>query len=152
VVSVPERAAVTDLVINALLTLGYPVGDQVKPWEAGWSNDDPNTGDWTPYLVVKTTQMSQDRSAAGVFDQVCRDWVATYMVQAWGVSVEQVESIVTDAASVSWPVSAVFGTGSVWSFQRGLVDSVSGLRRDTRVNPNLWYSHMTLACSLRRTR
>ena len=89
------RGELTDAVLAAVATCGFPVGDAEAPAAGGWEGE-PNKSDFVPYTVVTPMSSSSPITPLGGGPQ-SEDVVFSYTLTSFGVSRRQCEHI-ADAA------------------------------------------------------
>jgi hypothetical protein len=129
------RAPLTDLLLATLAGGGFPVGDSVIPPGSMWSGQ-PNAPDttFTPYVVLAALTAS---NSAGTITAPQADWRVPYLVQSFGVSRRQAETLADRARQLLVDLRRTVVTlGAVdYTVQQCWIDSLGGLNRVDTTDP-----------------
>jgi hypothetical protein len=134
---------VTDTMLQHLAeSLPFPVGDGVAPAAGGWEAGTPNTGQFTPYVVLKCTGATdaQGRSIGRPWGA----WDVTFSVGAYGGLRGQCDWV---ADSVRLVMADTLGgrgllsvdqNGDEWRLGGCRSSTVGGPYRTDEVDPPYW--------------
>lgn len=137
------------LVTDSLLTklnadLDFPVGDGLAPSEGGWEGGTPNSGQFTPYAVLRVTGASDAQARS-----VGRPWAAwdiNLSMGAYGGLRSQCDWV---ADSVRLLMADEFGGrgtvlvaqgGTTWKLGGCRATAVGGPFRTDEMDPPYWQS------------
>lgn len=136
---VPDRGSLTDLMIDTLRTLGFPVGDAAAPDPAespGWKGDPNAPGSiFTPYLVLTPATAT---ITSGPFNDPQGDIRLPYAVSSFGVTRKQTESLANRARKA---VATLRNTRPVldeneYKIQQVNFDAIGGVGRVDQTSPS----------------
>jgi len=125
----------TALVATLAVSSGELVGDGVAPSAGGWSNGQPNVGDYVPYGVL-SFQGGNPRDATLRYDQQVKTWVTQWRIGYYGASREQADWVAT---AIRGAVSDLLGVaGGAYTVKLAEWRSLGALTRTDQVDPPLW--------------
>lgn len=124
-----KRGEVTDAVLAAVATCGFPVGDAEAPPAGGWQGE-MNQSDFIPYTVV--TPMSS-QAANGPITDPNADFDLPYALTSYGVSRRQCELMADSARAAVLSLSQTMVNDRSIEFVS--IESVGQVTRIDSVEP-----------------
>jgi len=124
----------TALVAALAVSSGELVGDGVAPTAGGWSNGQPNVGDYVPYGVL-SFQGANPRESNLRYNEHVKTWITQWRIGYYGASREQADWVATAIRSA---VVDLYGVGTGYTVRLAEWRSLGAMTRSDQVDPPLW--------------
>jgi len=131
-----DTGALTQHVLDALALLSWlEVGDGVAPTAGGWSEGQPNVGQFVPYTVVSFAG-ARPRTPELSLSKQTTAWVASFQLKSHGGSREQCDWAATQ---VRVSIDDLLKT-SAGDWQLDFIEwqTLGGVVRNDAVDPPIW--------------